>query len=78
MNNIPCVVSPVFSFSPACIPFLCAGLLLQRAEAKFLRSILPQYYAHHRDNPESFLIRFCGMYLVKNGHKKIPFIVMKW
>ncbi|CAN0549737.1 unnamed protein product, partial [Ectocarpus sp. 8 AP-2014] len=35
------------------------------------------YYAHHLAHPGSFLIRFCGMYLVKNGHKKIPFIVMK-
>lgn len=50
----------------------------QRAEAKFFRGILPQYYEHHRANPDSVLTRFCGMYLVKNGHKKIPFIVMKW
>lgn len=53
-------------------------LLVQRAEAKFFRSILPQYYEHHRTHPDSVLIRFCGMYLVKKGHKKIPFIVMKW
>ncbi|CAM9478500.1 unnamed protein product [Ectocarpus sp. 6 AP-2014] len=50
---------------------------MKRAEAKFFRSILPQYYEHHRTHPDSVLIRFCGMYLVKKGHKKIPFIVMK-
>ncbi|CAM9417593.1 unnamed protein product [Ectocarpus fasciculatus] len=50
---------------------------MKRAEAKFFRKILPKYYAHHLAHPGSFLIRFCGMYLVKNGHKKIPFIVMK-
>ena len=48
------------------------------AEAKFFRKILPKYYAHHLAHPGSLLIRFCGMYMVKNGHKKIPFIVMKW
>ncbi|CAN0238265.1 unnamed protein product [Scytosiphon promiscuus] len=51
---------------------------MKRAEAKFFRKILPQYYAHHMAYPGSLLIRFCGMYMVKNGHKKIPFIVMKW
>eukprot|EP00903_Cladosiphon_okamuranus_P014087 g13094.t1 len=49
---------------------------MKRAEAKFFRKILPQYYEHHCNNPDSVLTRFCGMYLVKSGHRKIPFIVM--
>lgn len=58
--------------------FRLAVFFSQRAEAKFFRGILPQYYEHHCNNPGSVLTRFCGMYLVKSGHKKIPFIVMKW
>eukprot|EP00752_Nemacystus_decipiens_P001652 g1605.t1 len=50
---------------------------MKSAEAKLFRKILPKYYAHHLAHSESLLIRFCGMYMVKNGHKKIPFIVMK-
>ncbi|CAM9318009.1 unnamed protein product [Pylaiella littoralis] len=50
---------------------------MKPAEAKFFRKILSKYYAHHMANPGSMLIRFCGMYMVKNGHQKIPFIVMK-
>ena len=51
---------------------------LQRSEAKFFRRILPKYYEHHRQNPDSFLVRFCGMYMVKFEGKKIPFLVMNW
>lgn len=50
---------------------------MKRAEANFFLGILPQYYEHHRTHPDSVLIRFCGMYLVNQGRKKTPFIVMK-
>ncbi|CAM9520840.1 unnamed protein product [Ascophyllum nodosum] len=49
---------------------------MKRSEAKFFRRILPKYYEHHRQNPDSFLVRFCGMYMVKFEGKKIPFLVM--
>ncbi|CAN0523988.1 unnamed protein product, partial [Scytosiphon promiscuus] len=48
------------------------------SEAKFFRKILPKYCEHHLSHADSMLIQFCGMYMVKNGHKKIPFIVMRW
>lgn len=57
---------------------LTIDLCLQSAEAKFFRNIIPQYYEHHIQHPDSLLIRFCGMYMVKAGHRKIPFIVMEW
>lgn len=50
----------------------------QASEAKFFRKILEKYYNYHLSHPDSLLIQFCGMYMVKNRHKRIPFIVMKW
>ncbi|CAN0420139.1 unnamed protein product, partial [Laminaria digitata] len=50
---------------------------MKSSEAKFFRKILPKYCKHHFSHPDSMLIQFCGMYMVKNGHKKIPFIVMR-
>ncbi|CAM9704737.1 unnamed protein product [Ascophyllum nodosum] len=50
---------------------------MKASEAKFFRKILKKYYDHHLSHPDSMLIQFCGMYMVKNRHRKIPFIVMK-
>ena len=66
-----CLLLVFYLVSPVC-------RCVQKAEHDFFRKILPQYYEHHRTHPDSVLTRFCGMYLVKNGRKKIPFIVMKW
>ncbi|CAM9585348.1 unnamed protein product, partial [Pylaiella littoralis] len=48
------------------------------SETKFLRRILPHYYEHVKVHPETFLVRFYGMYRVKMHHlnKKVHFIVM--
>ncbi|CAN0361265.1 unnamed protein product, partial [Ectocarpus fasciculatus] len=50
----------------------------QSSETKFLRRILPHYYEHVKVHPETFLVRFYGMYRVKMHHlnKKVHFIVM--
>ncbi|CAN0365387.1 unnamed protein product, partial [Scytosiphon promiscuus] len=47
-------------------------------ETKFLRRILPHYYEHVKVHPETFLVRFYGMYRVKMHHlnRKVHFIVM--
>eukprot|EP00968_Pinguiococcus_pyrenoidosus_P022758 scaffold3350_cov268-Pinguiococcus_pyrenoidosus.AAC.25 len=37
-------------------------------ENKFLRRILPHYYAHLRSNPDSLMTRFYGMHRVKMYH----------
>ncbi|CAN0124493.1 unnamed protein product [Ectocarpus sp. 4 AP-2014] len=51
---------------------------LKSSETKFLRRILPHYYEHVKVHPETFLVRFYGMYRVKMHHlnKKVHFIVM--
>ncbi|CAM9821089.1 unnamed protein product, partial [Ectocarpus sp. 12 AP-2014] len=51
---------------------------LESSETKFLRRILPHYYEHVKVHPETFLVRFYGMYRVKMHHlnKKVHFIVM--
>jgi 1-phosphatidylinositol-4-phosphate 5-kinase len=38
---------------------------MKKAETKFLRRILPHYYEHIRRHPDTFLVRFLGMYRVK-------------
>lgn len=50
----------------------------QSSETKFLRRILPHYYEHVKVHPETFLVRFYGMYRVKMHHlnRKVHFIVM--
>lgn len=46
-------------------------------EHKFLRRILPQYYAHVKDNPHTLLSRFYGLHPVKLPHgRKIHFVIM--
>eukprot|EP00953_Heterococcus_sp_UTEX-ZZ885_P041293 21076-Heterococcus_DN1.PRE.2 len=50
---------------------ICAAAVLhtqqtmKKAETKFLRRILPHYYEHIRRHPDTFLVRFLGMYRVK-------------
>jgi 1-phosphatidylinositol-4-phosphate 5-kinase len=41
---------------------------MKKAETRFLRRILPHYYEHVRKNPDTLLVRFCGMYRVKASH----------
>ncbi|CAE6418564.1 unnamed protein product [Rhizoctonia solani] len=50
---------------------------IHHAEHKFLRKILPQYYAHVAANPHTLLSRFYGLHRVKLPHgRKIHFVVM--
>ncbi|KAK9763820.1 Phosphatidylinositol-4-phosphate 5-kinase [Basidiobolus ranarum] len=50
---------------------------IHHAEHKFLRKILPKYYQHVKDNPNTLLCRFYGLHRVKLPHsRKIHFIVM--
>ncbi|CAE6538325.1 unnamed protein product [Rhizoctonia solani] len=50
---------------------------IHHAEHKFLRKILPQYYAHIANNPHTLLSRFYGLHRVKLPHgRKIHFVVM--
>ncbi|EUC53616.1 1-phosphatidylinositol-4-phosphate 5-kinase its3, partial [Rhizoctonia solani AG-3 Rhs1AP] len=50
---------------------------IHHAEHKFLRKILPQYYAHIASNPHTLLSRFYGLHRVKLPHgRKIHFVVM--
>lgn len=51
---------------------------MKPAESKFLRRIIPHYYMHVRQNPDTFLVKFYGMYRVKmhHIHRKVHFIVM--
>ncbi|KAL6299951.1 SAICAR synthase-like protein [Sparassis latifolia] len=46
-------------------------------EHKFLRSILPQYYKHVKNNPHTLLSRFYGLHRVKLPRgRKIHFVIM--
>jgi len=49
-----------------------------KAEGKFLRSLLPSYYAHLKANPSSLMTRFYGMHRVEMKHlnRKMRFIIM--
>ncbi|KEP46380.1 phosphatidylinositol-4-phosphate 5-kinase [Rhizoctonia solani 123E] len=50
---------------------------IHHAEHKFLRKILPKYYAHIASNPHTLLLRFYGLHRVKLPHgRKIHFVVM--
>ncbi|CAM9270493.1 unnamed protein product, partial [Chrysoparadoxa australica] len=51
---------------------------MKPSETKFLRRILPHYYEHVMGHPDSFLVRFYGLYRVKmhHLHRKVHFIVM--
>ena len=48
-------------------------------EKDFLRTILPHYYKHLKQNPHSFITHFYGMYRVKipDLGKSIHFVIMK-
>ena len=48
-----------------------------KAESKYMRSLLPQYYKHVMENPNTFITRFYGMHRVK-PHKSDEkhFIIM--
>lgn len=48
-------------------------------ENRFLRRILPFYYQHLKDNPNSMMTRFFGMHRVKMYHlrRKVHFVIMK-
>jgi len=47
-------------------------------ESRFLRKLLPQYYAHITRHPNTLMTRFYGMYRVKMKfiHRKIHFVIM--
>ncbi|GAM90296.1 hypothetical protein ANO11243_083390 [Dothideomycetidae sp. 11243] len=46
-------------------------------EAKFLRKILPQYYEHVQQNPDTLLSQFYGLHRVKTSQgKKFHFVIM--
>mmetsp|Transcript_7887 Transcript_7887/g.11927 ORF Transcript_7887/g.11927 Transcript_7887/m.11927 type:complete len:686 (-) Transcript_7887:127-2184(-) len=51
---------------------------MKKTETKFLRRILPYYYEHMKKEPNSLLVRFCGMYRVKMHHirRMVHFMVM--
>ncbi|KAI0703017.1 SAICAR synthase-like protein [Cytidiella melzeri] len=50
---------------------------IHHTEHKFLRRILPQYYAHIKTNPHTLLSRFYGLHRVKLPRgKKIHFVIM--
>jgi hypothetical protein len=50
---------------------------VSQAECKFLREILPSYYAHIAANPQTLLTRFYGMHRVKPHKKKeTHFLIM--
>jgi hypothetical protein len=44
------------------------------SEARFFRKILPDYYRHMKDHPNSLLCRFFGMHRLKPG--KLHVLVM--
>ncbi|PNS16143.1 hypothetical protein CAC42_4544 [Sphaceloma murrayae] len=46
-------------------------------EAKFLRKILPQYYEHVKENPDTLLSQFYGLHRVKTAKgDKFHFVIM--
>ncbi|KAI8838378.1 hypothetical protein BC829DRAFT_493039 [Chytridium lagenaria] len=50
---------------------------IHHSEHKFMRKILPNYYAHIKDNPQTLLSRIFGLHRVKlPGNRKIHFVVM--
>lgn len=51
---------------------------MTNAESKFLRRILPQYFKHCCENPNTIMTRFFGMYRVKLYHlrRNVKFVIM--
>jgi len=51
---------------------------MTNAESKFLRRILPHYFRHCAQNPNTLITRFLGMYRVKLYHlrRNVKFIIM--
>jgi len=51
---------------------------MTNAESKFLRRILPHYFRHCAQNPNTILTKFLGMYRVKLYHlrKNVKFVIM--
>lgn len=51
---------------------------MTNAESKFLRRILPDYYKHCCENPNTMITRFFGMYRVKLYHlrRNVKFVIM--
>ena len=51
---------------------------MTNSESKFLRKILPQYFKHCAENPNTMLTRFFGMYRVKMYHlrRNVKFVIM--
>jgi len=52
---------------------------MTNTESKFLRRILPHYFRHCSENPNTLITKFLGMYRVKLYHLKrnVKFVVMK-
>ena len=51
---------------------------MTNTESKFLRRILPDYFRHCCDNPNTMMTRFLGMYRVKLYHlrRNVKFVIM--
>ncbi|GAX28360.1 1-phosphatidylinositol-4-phosphate 5-kinase [Fistulifera solaris] len=51
---------------------------MTNAESKFLRRILPDYFKHCAENPNTMITRFFGMYRVKLYHlrREMKFVIM--
>mmetsp|Transcript_15613 Transcript_15613/g.34113 ORF Transcript_15613/g.34113 Transcript_15613/m.34113 type:complete len:881 (+) Transcript_15613:196-2838(+) len=51
---------------------------MTNAECKFLRRILPDYFKHCSENPNTMITRFFGMYRVKLYHlrRNVKFVIM--
>ena len=51
---------------------------MTNAESKFLRRILPEYFRHCCENPNTMITRFFGMYRVKLYHlrRNVKFVIM--
>ena len=52
---------------------------MTNTESKFLRRILPHYFRHCSQNPNTMITKFLGMYRVKLYHlrRNVKFVVMK-
>jgi len=51
---------------------------MTNSESKFLRRILPHYFRHCTENPNSLIAKFLGMYRVKLYHlrRNVKFVIM--
>lgn len=52
---------------------------MTNSESKFLRRIMPHYFRHCANNPNTLIAKFLGMYRVKLYHirRNVKFVVMK-